>query len=196
MADQICGVEFGFSGLTYACEKPAPCYYFHTSEGDRVLVPSGIEPSKKKSRKQEVDEIAERVEQQTPIGPLDPKQVDWQTGQVQPARGVETDRPQFEIDDWVEYALGVLRKFLAERTTDFTTPEDLWPLVVSPPERRKMTEVVNIAVKRGWMREVAAVRLRGTYRTQDGHEFKMNKLVPVYRVWESTRPVVDLSDVD
>jgi hypothetical protein len=87
---------------------------------------------------------------------------------------------QVLFPEWVEHASKVLHGFLRTRHEAFTTPEDLWPLLDAPEEMREMVQVVRRALRGKWMTEVAAKRLTGVYRTRDGVEFKMNKLVPVY----------------
>lgn len=90
-------------------------------------------------------------------------------------------RGGWTIDEWVEYAGRIFYQFLLARPEPFTTAEDFWPLVEKPEEMRHFRRVVQSHLKAGHMEEVGSKRLRDTYRTKDGHEFPMNKLVPIYQ---------------
>lgn len=102
-------------------------------------------------------------------------------------RPVQADVPAEAVqawsrDDWVEGAYTVLVGWIRSHPgQQFTTPEDIWPLLTAPREMRAMVLPVRRAIKHGLMAEVGAKRLRETYRTRDGVEFPMNKLVPIYR---------------
>lgn len=87
----------------------------------------------------------------------------------------------WQQDEWQTYAGPIVERFLTECPTEFTTAEDVWPLLEKPEEMRAMSVLVQSLLRAGWIEEVAAKRLRGTYHTKDGHEFAENKLVPVYR---------------
>lgn len=97
----------------------------------------------------------------------------------------QVNRQEYEgqvvVDPWEEEALAIFYRFLLTRVEPFTTPEHLWPLIEAPGEMRKMVSVVRRALRGGWIREVGATRLTGTYFTLDHREFKMNKLVPLYQ---------------
>lgn len=85
---------------------------------------------------------------------------------------------------WVAHAEEVLAGLLATRDEPFTTPEHLWPLLPDPlpdVDRRALVTVVRRAVRSKAMAEVGSRRLRDTYRTADGAEFAINKLVPIYQ---------------
>lgn len=83
---------------------------------------------------------------------------------------------------WQGQVYETLRGFLGEHPDPFTTPEDLWPLLDDPAvDRKNMSAVVGRALREGLMVEVGSKRLRDTYRTRDGVEFKMNKIVPIYQ---------------
>lgn len=84
-------------------------------------------------------------------------------------------------ETWVPYAKGVLFDFLRQHPGEFTTAEDVWPLLDAPQEMRAMVLVVRAGLKEKAMHEVRAKRLRGEYRTKDGVVFAENKLVPVYQ---------------
>lgn len=84
-------------------------------------------------------------------------------------------------DEWHTYAGQIIEDFLKQRRDDFTTAEDVWPLLDRPEEMRAMSVLIQGFLREGYIEEVAAKRLRGTYRTKDGFEFAENKLVPVYR---------------
>lgn len=87
----------------------------------------------------------------------------------------------WSADAWTARAIAVLKEFCEGRTGPFTTPEDVWPLLPTPREQRAMVVPVRHALRHGWIAEVGARRLTGVYRTADGDQFRMNKLVPVYR---------------
>lgn len=82
---------------------------------------------------------------------------------------------------WVDYATAEFRRFLEGRVEQFTTPEHFWPQIEAPPQMRALSVVVQGALRREWIEEVGAIRLREVYHTADGFQFPMNKLVPVYR---------------
>lgn len=83
---------------------------------------------------------------------------------------------------WLPYATETFRTFLREHPgREFTTAEDVWPLLETPEEMRAMVVVVRTMLREHGMVEVGAKRLKGTYRTKDGVEFAENKLVPIYR---------------
>lgn len=85
---------------------------------------------------------------------------------------------------WLDNARAIFEEFRAIGIgTPFTTPEDLWPCLPDPlpdVDRRIVRRLVSEALSAGTIREVSAKRLRGTYHTAEGHEFQMNKIVPVY----------------
>lgn len=104
---------------------------------------------------------------------------------VRPEDGADA-RPRrrpWSEDAWLKHAWDVLGDFLAERTEPFTTAEHLWPLLPDPlpdVDRRILVRTVRRAVREGLIREDGARRLRDTYRTADGTEFTIGKLVPIY----------------
>lgn len=83
--------------------------------------------------------------------------------------------------EWLRQAKRVLHTFCQQHEGDFTTAEDVWPLLDSPGEMRAFVVPVRHALRSRWMTEVGARRLSGLYTTADGVQFQMNKLVPVYR---------------
>lgn len=90
-------------------------------------------------------------------------------------------RQKWEQEPWLAYATEVFMGFLRGREEPFTTAEHVWPLLECPEEMRAMSVVTQRMLRGGVIREQGATRLRGTYRTKDGVEFRENKLVPVYR---------------
>lgn len=93
-------------------------------------------------------------------------------------------RPWTE-ERWLAQASDIFEEFLAARTEPFTTPEHLWPLLPDPlpdVDRRILVRLVRSALRAGVIREQGARRLKDTYRTADGSEFAINKLVPIYVV--------------
>lgn len=82
--------------------------------------------------------------------------------------------------EWAGHTKVLLRRFLSQRTTRFTTAEDFWPLVNIGPDMRAMSVVVQHGLREGWMEKQDAVYLRDTYTTRDGVKFKMNKIAPYY----------------
>lgn len=88
---------------------------------------------------------------------------------------------KWDSTGWTREAEAVFREFLRTRQEPFTTAEDVWPLLDRPEEMRAMSVVTQRLLRSGAIEEVASKRLRGIYRTRDGHEFAENKLVPVYR---------------
>ena len=83
--------------------------------------------------------------------------------------------------DWIAEAKRVLHTYCVEHDEPFTTPEDIWPLLDAPGEMRAFTVVVQHALKRRWIKEVSARRLRGAFTTRDGKIFEMNKISPIYQ---------------
>jgi hypothetical protein len=82
-------------------------------------------------------------------------------------------------EQWIREAKEALHQVCLANET-FTT-ELVWALVDSPKERRAMVVVVRHGIRAGWMHEDHAKRIHGVWTTRDGHEFPLNKLVPVYR---------------
>lgn len=89
-------------------------------------------------------------------------------------------RQAWSQQDWTKATEQRFREFLLTRAEPFTTAEDFWPLITAPQQMRALSVVVQSALRQEWLCEQGAVRLRGLYRSADGVEFKMNKLVPVY----------------
>lgn len=87
----------------------------------------------------------------------------------------------WDADGWVDRTFGTLTTFLRDRHEPFTTPEHFWPLIEAPREMRAMSRVVQRALRQNILQECGAKRLKDTYRTRDGVEFAMNKIVPVYQ---------------
>lgn len=175
MNDELCG-EVHPDKPEVVCDKQVPCYVMHHSrvtndvwdgeQDPRTVVPKG------KSRAKELADLASHVEPSKKAGPPLPLR--------RPHQQSEYENP-VQDPEWVNNAVKVFHDFLSDRAEDFTTPEDLWPLLDSPREMREMVQVVRRALRQKWIEEVAAKRLNGVYRTRDGVEFKMNKLVPIYR---------------
>lgn len=88
---------------------------------------------------------------------------------------------RWQADEWQAYAGPIVESFLRRHEGEFTTAEDIWPLLDRPEEMRSMSVLVQAFLRAHYIEEVAAKRLRGTYRTKDGFEFAENKLVPIYR---------------
>lgn len=91
-----------------------------------------------------------------------------------------------QVDDpevWTVQVLEILEGFLATHDGDFTTPEDIWPLIPdSAVDGRAMRQVVRKALASGMIVDTGRTRrLGGGLHTADGTEFGMNKIVPVYR---------------
>jgi len=87
-------------------------------------------------------------------------------------------------ETWLLHAEKTLAAFLEARAEPFTTPEHLWPLLHDPlPEvdRRVLSRLVQRALRNGEIVEVGGKRLRDTYYSADGGEFKINKIVPIYQ---------------
>ena len=80
---------------------------------------------------------------------------------------------------WIAAARAALRKVC--ETNETFTNELVWARVDDIRERRAMVLVTRYGLRAGWMHEDHAVRVKGTWATRDGHEFPLNKLVPVYR---------------
>jgi hypothetical protein len=87
-------------------------------------------------------------------------------------RWISTDQ------EWLACAKQALHR-VATLMPQFTTG-DVWPLLDAPVEKRMMSLVVTHGVRLGWMHETGARREKGVYRTRDGVEFPLNKLVPVF----------------
>lgn len=109
-----------------------------------------------------------------------------------PEEHLDRQRPQTDVpadavaewskDAWVDRTYATLVAWVRQNGASvFTTPEDIWPLIDAPREMRAMVLPVRRAIKNGIIIEVGAKRLRDTYRTRDGVEFAMNKLVPIYQ---------------
>jgi hypothetical protein len=103
---------------------------------------------------------------------------------------------KWQQDPWVTYAGQTFQRFLEQRPESFTTAEDVWPLLERPEEMRAMVQVVRRLLRAGYMEEVGAKRLKGVYRTKDGHEFAENKLVPIYRSLIASTDRVTTSDCE
>lgn len=88
---------------------------------------------------------------------------------------------KWDATPWVDAAKRVTLRWLSEHPEPFTTAEHWWPLLNQPEEMRAMVRVVQAHLRAGRMVEVGTKRLTDTYRTRDGHEFAMNKKVPVYQ---------------
>ena len=80
---------------------------------------------------------------------------------------------------WLEEAKEALRQVCLGNET--FTNEQVWARVDDVSERRAMVLVTRHGLRNGWMHEDHAIRVHGTWRTRDGQEFPLNKLVPVYR---------------
>lgn len=90
--------------------------------------------------------------------------------------------PTVPAEQWPAHAAQVLHRLLLTRAEPFTTPEVLWPLLDSPEgDMRALSVIIQAALREGKMAEVGFLRLRDTYRTKDGVEFRINKVVPRYR---------------
>ncbi len=126
--------------------------------------------------KAKIKEIAAAVERERRVNPLADGRRPATTG-VPAASAVEWSK-----EAWAHETTGTLQVFLVARQEPFTTPEHLWPLIDSPNgDMRAMSVVVQAALRGQWIEEVGSKRLRDVYRTRDGVEFAMNKLVPIYR---------------
>lgn len=92
---------------------------------------------------------------------------------------------------WLAEATAALHQ-VAKTKQHFTTG-DVWPLIDAPPEMRAMVLVVRHGIRLGWMYEDAAKREHGVWRTRDGVEFRLNKLVPIYKsqIYISTEETPD-----
>lgn len=126
-------------------------------------------PVRRGTALQRIRAAARRAEVQAPIGP--------------PRTGIPNEaREAWNRDEWMDYAHGEFFRFITGRAQSFTTPEDFWPLIVAPREKRALSIVVQAALRKGQIEESGEFkRLRGVYRTSDGVEFAMNKVVPIYR---------------
>jgi hypothetical protein len=173
---EVCG-EVHPERPEVSCDKQMPCAVAHMSREHDEAWPNPLTMAelrqRTKSDRKRLVEMADRVRPATTVGPpslevLSPDvRSQWEN--------------QIKHPEWVEYASKVFYDFLRERTEPFTTPEDVWPLLDAPEEMREMVQVVRRALRDGWIKEVAAKRLNDVYRTKDGIEFKMNKLVPIYQ---------------
>lgn len=163
-------------GITCVTDRQDQMHrHFHTSDDGGTWQNRNKPLKKPKVAPLGPDDRAGEPDPKSPTG-------DWPTSP--PSADGDAD-PEDIIGGWVRYAINVLHEFLKTRRSPFTTPEHVWPLLVEPPHvvadpRKRMRAVRNHAVACGWMREVDSVRLRDTYRTRDGAEFKMNKIVPVF----------------
>jgi hypothetical protein len=149
------------------CDKPLPCHYMHESRAEEMAwpgkPPSPVPPAS--SRRARMKEIADSIPPSKKTGPPD----------------LREHQHQVRDPAWVEYASEVLHTYCREHQQPFTTPEHLWPLLDAPEEKRQMHQPVRRALGQRWMSEVGSRRLRDIYRTRDGVEFQLNKLVPVYQ---------------
>lgn len=123
-----------------------------------------------------------------------PKKIEERRGRAKSAasaesravlRDIRADMTGRHIDPegWREHVLKVLASFLEDHDGDFTTPEDIWPLIEEPDvDRRNMQKVVQTALRSGLIARTGRTKFLGdTYYTADGHPFEMNKYVPIYR---------------
>lgn len=123
----------------------------------------------------QITEMAARARHEARVNPLADGRRAASTGI--PAEAVVA----WSKEEWAKHAAEVFHSFLHTRTEPFTTPEHVWPLLDAPGEMRAMSLVVQALLRAGLIEEVGSKRLRDTYRTRDGVEFAMNKLVPIYR---------------
>jgi hypothetical protein len=89
--------------------------------------------------------------------------------------------PVFDRPGWVLATSRAFHDFCLNRAEPFTTAEHFWPTIEAPAEMRALSQVIQAALRKGWIGEVGSRRLNDTYRSKDGIEFKMNKIVPVYQ---------------
>ena len=157
------------------CDKPTPCYYFHSSRARGGLFWGECpEPPKRSGKKTQIAEIVSRATPESHSAPgtyAGQKRQEYLDGRKDP-----------DLERWVDDACQTLFEWLKHRQDPFTTAEDVWCLLDHPPgDMRVMRRVVSTALRRGWITEVDAKRLNDRYRTKDGHVFEMNKLVPIYQ---------------
>lgn len=162
------------------CDKPVPCYHLHASRkypehspwDNDAVPPSRVSSGGARAR---MGEMATRAKGARKTGAADPAEV---------LKSRRVDRSEWGQEppsaQWVEDTLRTFEEFLRGRGESFTTAEDFWPLIDTPGDMREMVHVVRRALRLEWIQEVGAKRLSGTYRTRNGHEFQMNKLVPIY----------------
>lgn len=171
----ICGAECP-SNPEIICEKQKDCTVVHISFSTGEAWPGEPEPTPQRRRtiRQTLIEMGSRITREESAG--DP------ILEITGRDGRSEYENQIQEAEWVVYATQVFYDFLLDRTEPFTTPEDLWPLLEPPKEMREMVQVVRRALREGWIKEIAAKRLNGTYVTKgEAVAFKMNKLVPIYR---------------
>jgi hypothetical protein len=147
------------------CEKPTPCYFVHQNFGMDLDWPGEDPPTRRLSRLAEMKEIADAIPREKATGPPDLREY----------------QQRVRDPEWVEYASRVLHTYCREHAEPFTTAEHLWPLLDAPEEMRWLVQPVRRALRQHWMHQVDSRRLGDIYRSRDGVEFQMNKLVPVYR---------------
>lgn len=173
-SDEVCGHEK--DGLT--CDKPQHPFGHHMNRATGKVWAGVTMPekrTKKGPRGQRVNDVVRAIEESGLGRRTGPPDAD-RTGR--PGEAVERTW-KAQQDAWLAQAKDALR--LVCQTQETFTGEQVWALVDDIRERRAMVLVVRHGLKAGWMHEDHAIRVHGVWRTRDGAEFPLNKLVPVYR---------------
>lgn len=173
MDEDLCGHE-NPANPAQTCDKPVHPFGAHMHRASMAVWPGLAMPEKRTSKTPKgarVIEVVDAIEasgngrRTGPPGvpPLAEMAKSWQQRQR----------------EWLEHAKASLR--LVCETHETFTNEAVWALVDDVRERRAMVIVTRTGLRNGWMHEDHAIRVHGVWRTRDGHEFPLNKLVPVYR---------------
>jgi hypothetical protein len=153
----ICGQPHPSEPVT--CDKSTPCWGSHAHDVTGLFWPGNVMPTPQTNR-----DLMLSIRQRT--------ESDVRSGA--PSAAVE----RWDRTDWVRDTTAALRALCEDHTT-FTTG-DLWSRIDDVPDRRAMVSVVRNGLRRGWMTEAGGERV-DRYRTRDGHEIPINKIVPVYQ---------------
>jgi hypothetical protein len=96
------------------------------------------------------------------------------------ARAATAAQEEYLREKWCREALEAIGQVCA-LGKDFTTAEDVWPLLDWPGDGRIMDRPVREALKAGMMTRIGTRYLGGVYHSRDGHAFKQNKHASLYR---------------
>lgn len=157
------------------CDKPPHPFGAHMHREPLTVWPGLAMPQRgqRGPRGERAREVTRRIEQSGRASRTGAPQV----GSAPPKEAEESWRETQE--KWLVQATAALRE-VCEQMEEFTN-EAVWARVDNIREKRAMVLVVRHGLRAGWMHEDHAVRIKGTWRTRDGVEFPLNKLVPVYR---------------
>ncbi len=176
MADDVCGHE-NPANTALTCDKSPHPFGGHMHRESMAVWPGLAMPERRTKggpKGERVKGVVRAIEESgnaIATGPPGPHR-------QQAMSQIERSWRQTQ-DEWLRLAREALRE-VCEHNETFTN-ELVWANVDDIKQRRAMVLVIRYGLKAGWMHEDHAVRVTGTWRTRDGAEFPLNKLVPVYR---------------